>query len=384
MEKETDKQSQKTVRIFSIASFMNDMGSDIIAPIWPIFLTTVLGANMEVLGLVDGLGDAVVSLSKAISGYWSDKIRNRKVFVWTGYLFGGLSRLGYALSTTWIMVIPFRILDRAGKIRGSPRDAMVADISKDTNRAKNFGVIEGFDNAGAVVGILISILLIRFLPLRTIFVVAAFPSAISVLLILKYIKERRVDGERLYKGLSFKDLNFSSWLFLVLNAIFALGAFSYSFLLIFASKMGFAVTTIPILYLIYSAVAAISAREFGRLADLIGRKPVLSFSFIFWGLVPFIAIFYPTFIGLVLIFVLFGLHSASLNTVQKTVVAEFAPVEYRASFLGAFQMVIGLVALPASLFAGILWDRVSIQAPFYFSLGLTIIALIMLQFVKKK
>src|SRR3989344_1857759 len=98
MEKQTEEQAKKTVRTFSLASFMNDMGSDIIAPIWPIFITSVLGADMAVLGLVDGLGDAVVSISKAVSGYWSDKIKNRKVFVWTGYLFGGLSRIGYALS----------------------------------------------------------------------------------------------------------------------------------------------------------------------------------------------------------------------------------------------------------------------------------------------
>ncbi len=380
----SEQEVKKTVRTFSVASFMNDMGSDIITPVWPLFLTQVLGANMTILGFVDGLGDAIVSLSKAVSGYLADKLQNRKAFVWLGYLFGGLSRLGYAISTSWQMVIPFRILDRAGKIRGSPRDAIIADISVDHNRGKHFGILEAYDNAGAVAGIILSIILVQFLALREMFLLAAIPSIISVLLVLFYIKEKKVDGQRVYEGLSLKHLNFNSSLFLTLNAIFALGAFSQSFLLVYASKIGFDITVVPVLYLLYSAIASISAWRAGKIADTIGRKPVLSLSFVFWGAACLIAIVWPNFIGAILIFVLFGLHKGSLDTMQKTVVSEFAPVDLRASFLGAFQMIVGLAALPASLVAGFLWDKISIQTPFLFSLILTTIALIMLQFVRKK
>ncbi|MEJ2484008.1 MAG: MFS transporter, partial [Gemmatimonadota bacterium] len=113
-----NQHSRKTIRTFALASFLNDLGSDMIYPVWPLFVTSVLGANMAVLGLIDGLGEAIVALSQAGSGYISDKIRKRKIFVWIGYFLGSLSRIGYGLSTTWQQLIPLRILDRAGKMRG--------------------------------------------------------------------------------------------------------------------------------------------------------------------------------------------------------------------------------------------------------------------------
>ena len=137
----TQNESKKVLKIFGWASFLNDFGSDIIFPLWPMFLTSVLGANMEVLGFIDGLGDAIVSISQAVSGYIADKTGKRKIFVWVGYVFAGLSRIGYALSSSWHSIIPFRILDRAGKMRGAPRDAIIADISTDQNRGRNFGYL---------------------------------------------------------------------------------------------------------------------------------------------------------------------------------------------------------------------------------------------------
>jgi len=110
--------TRRFMAVFSAASFLNDFGSDMIYPVWPLFVTIYLRANMAVLGFIDGLGDAVVSISQAGSGYLSDRVRKRKVFVWIGYLFGAMSRIGYALSTAWHHLIPFRILDRSGKIRG--------------------------------------------------------------------------------------------------------------------------------------------------------------------------------------------------------------------------------------------------------------------------
>ena len=105
----TEKESKKIVRTFSLASFLNDLGSDMIYPVWPLFITTVLGADMAILGLIDGVGEAVVSISQAASGYFSDVMRKRKVFIWTGYLFGSLSRIGYAMSSTWQHLIFFMV-----------------------------------------------------------------------------------------------------------------------------------------------------------------------------------------------------------------------------------------------------------------------------------
>jgi len=379
-----EKKKRKTLRTFAAASFLNDFGSDMIYPIWPLFVTSVLGANMAVLGFIDGLGEAIVSLAKAASGYWSDRVRKRKIFIWTGYLMGSASRIGYALSTVWQHLIPFRILDRAGKIRSAPRDAIIADISTKEDRGRNFGLLRAMDNLGAVCGITACLLFYGLLGYRTLFFIAAVPSLIAVVLILSRIRERRESDIRIYKGLSIRDLDRNFKLFLLLSSIFALGSFSYSFLIIYAKEFGFKEGWIPVLYLVFTAVASLFSIPFGKLSDKTSRKYVLILSFIFWAVVCVSIILNHSRLTIILAFVFYGLHKGAMEPVQKTLVAELAPAAYRASSLGGFQMIIGLCALPASLMAGIMWEKMGILIPFYFSLGLTIIASIILLFVKEK
>jgi len=387
-------ETKKAIRTFALASFFNDFGSDIIYPIWPLFLTTVLKANMAAVGLLDGLGDALVSISQAVSGYVSDRIKKRKVFIWLGYLCGSLSRLGYAVSTAWPQAIPFRILDRAGKMRGAPRDAIVADVSVDSNRGKNFGLLRAMDNLGAVAGILVCIAFINLLGYRLLFALAAIPSLVSVILILTAIKEPSVLRTRVFKGLAFKDIDGNFRLYFILNGLFALGSFSYSFLLVFAQrswvKVSFlgvsitGITTVPLLYLLFTAVAALMSLPFGKLSDLIGRKKVMFLAFGFWAAASVSILLARADWLIVMVFVFYGLHRAAIEPVQKALVSELSPVAFRASSLGAFQMVTGLAALPASLMAGLLWDSVGLRAPFVVSLVLTTLSAVMLLFVKEK
>ncbi len=379
-----EQEGKKEIRVFALASFLNDFGSDMIYPIWPLFVTSVAGANMAVLGLIDGLGDAVVSMSQAVSGYASDRIGKRKVFVWSGYVFASLSRVGYAFSTVWQHLIPFKILDRAGKIRNAPRDAIIADISTKENRGGNFGFLRSMDNLGAVCGIVTSILFLELLGYRNLFLLATIPSAIAVLLILFAVREREAANVRVFKGFSLKHLDRNLTLFLLLSAVFALGSFSYSFLLMYAKAFVFQVTFVPVLYLIFTAVASLFSLPFGKLADRVGRKSVLMLGYLFWGLVCTSFIFIRSYVAVALTFVVYGLHKGALEPVQRTFVSELAPTEYRASTLGAFQMVTGLCGLPASLATGILWDRVDMFAPFYFSLALTILSAILLVFINEK
>jgi MFS family permease len=378
------KDKKKPIRIFLWASFLNDMGSDMIYPVWPLFVTTVLHANMAALGFLDGLGEALVSLSQAASGFLSDRIRKRKVFIWSGYLCGAISRVGYSLSGTWRHLIPFRILDRAGKMRGAPRDAMIADLSAQDNRGRNFGLLRAMDNLGAVCGILLCIVLAGPLGYRNLFLLAALPTAVGTILVFSMIKEQRAGSSKIYKGLALKDLDNNFKLFLFLSVLFALGSFSYSFLLIYAKTLGFKMSFVPVLYLVFTAAAALFSLPFGRLSDKIGRKPVLLISYILWGMVSLCFVLFRTHAAIFLAFFLYGLHKAALEPVQKTFVAELAPAQYRASVLGGFQMVTGLCALPASVAAGLLWDRIGMLVPLFFSLGLTIVSTGMLIFVKEK
>lgn len=376
--------TKKTIRTFAAASFLNDMGSDIIYPLWPLFVTQVLKANMAALGFLDGLGEALVSLSQAASGYLSDRLRKRKVFIWAGYLCGALSRFGYAASTVWQHLIPFRILDRAGKIRSAPRDALVADISTDANRGRHFGLLRAMDNLGAVFGILIAIALVELLGYRTLFALAAVPSLIGALIILKTIKESKAPGARVFKGISFRDIDRNLALYIIVNAVFALGAFTYSFLLLYAKSAGFKTGFIPVLYLVFTAAASLLSYPFGRLSDKIGRKNVLFLAYFFWAAVCLGAVMGGDLVFVGLLFVLYGAHKAALEPVQKTMAAELAPPAFRASVLGGFQMVVGLCAFPASVVAGFLWDKAGERAPFLLSLALTILAALLLTAVREK
>jgi MFS family permease len=376
-----EKESRKTLRVFAVASFLNDFGSDIIYPIWPLFVTSFLGANMVVLGFIDGLGEALVSISQAVSGYISDRLRKKKVFIWVGYLFGASSRIGYALSKSWAWLIPFKILDRTGKMRGSPRDAMVADLSTEENRGANFGFLRSVDNLGAVCGITTSLLFLGMLGYRNLFLLASIPSVIGALLILVFIKEAKTKG--IYKGLSLRDLDRNFRLFLFLSTIFSLASFSYSFLLVFTRKWGLPETTVPVFYLVFTVAASLASYPLGRASDRFGRRAILSLSYLLFGAMCVGFIFVNSIVVFVLLFIVYGVHKAGLETVQKAFVSELCPARFRASTLGAFQMIVGLAAFPASLIAGALWENVAASAPFVFSAVLSVTALLMLPFVRE-
>jgi len=386
----TKAQQRRSMTVFSAASFLNDFGSDMIYPVWPLFVTAFAGANIAVLGLIDGVGDAIVSLSQAGSGYLSDRIRKRKVFVWLGYLFGATSRLGYAVSAVWQHLIPLRVLDRSGKMRGAPRDAMVADISTDQNRGRNFGILRAMDNLGAVFGIVTCLTWLGIFgldALRTLFLLASLPSFIGATLIFIFIQDRKTS--QLYRGLALKDLTFNFRLFLLLSSVFALGSFSYSFLLVYLQDPSLRITTLPLFliqalfYLIFTVAASVMSFPFGWLADKVGRRAVLILSFVFWGLVCLGFTYANSLLFFGLLFVVYGLHKAAIEPVQKALVSELSPVDYRASTLGAFQMIIGLFAFPASFLAGLLWTSFGKSTPFHFSLVMTTVATILLFFIKE-
>jgi len=200
-------------------------------------------------------------------------------------------------------------------------------------------------------------------------------------LILFFIQE--VDDKKIYQDPKLPKINKNLKLFFIASSIFALSTFSYSFLLLFATKFGFSHTFVPILYLILTTCTSLFAWPFGKLADKIGRKITTIFSFVLWGLTALIFIISQNYWIIIFCFILFGLHKAAWKPIQKTFVSELAPAKAQASALGSLQMILGLCAFPSSFIAGLLWDFFGPRASFYFALGLVILATAIMSFVKE-
>ena len=379
-----DKESKKVVKTFGFASFFNDLGSEMAYPILPLFAREVLKAKMQEVGIIDGLAESTIAISQALSGFISDKIKKRKIFIWLGYLVSGIGRLGYAFSFYWQTLVGFRILNNFGKVREAPRDAFVSDVSLNNNRARNFGILRMMDNLGAFLGILICILLFKYLGYRKIFLLAAIPSLISAILVLIFIKESPHLYSKDNDNFHLNHLSKNYKKFLLVGVLFALASFSYSFLLIFVKEAGFKEIYVPFLYLLFILITSLSSIPFGKLADKIGRKRVLAISFVFWGFVclSFLLIKNPIFF--IIPFIFYGLSKGAQEPAERAFVSEISPKDYKTSGLGIYKMTTGLCALPSYFIAGFLWDKVNRFLPFYLGLILTIISLILLLFIKEK
>lgn len=369
------KEDEDQTLTFGTASFLNDMSSDMIAPIWPLFLNSYLGLDFLLVGFVDGLALMITSLSKLGAGYASDRTGKRKSFIEAGYFLSMISRIGFAISTGFITIAIAKSMDRLGKIRGPPRDAMVASEVKEKKRGKAFGVLRAMDSAGAFVGSIITFILFAYLGYLGIILLATFPAACSVIVISVFIKEKR--GKDVFKGISFRNLNRNLKLFFLASTLFALATFSYSFLILFAEDY-YSIYVIPLLYILFTFTDAASAYPFGVASDRYGRKPILILGFLFLALTSAWAHFASDWLTIIPLFLLFGLSAGALTPVQTTLVADLVEPERRASIIGAFQMVIGVAALPAGLIIGYLWETFGPLMAFDFSMVMAFMAVLIM------
>jgi len=377
-----EQNTRDPVIVFGAASFLNDMGSDLIAPIWPTFLRNHIGLDLFQVGVVDGLALTITALSKLMSGYLSDRTQKRKIFITLGYLLSVIGRLGFFISYTFYQILTWKSMDRLGKIRGPPRDAIVASETETGERGRAFGVLRSLDTAGAVVGATISYLLFVYIGYLGIILLAAIPGICSVILVSVLIKEKK--GKDVFKGVTFRGLDRNLKLFLFSSLLFALGTYSYSFLILYSQGFGFGEAVLPLLYLLFTFVYAVSSYPFGRISDTIGRKPILLLAFLFLIMTSGWALIVQDWFTVVIMFIFFGLMQGALDPVQTSYISDLTEENRRASILGAFQLVIGLCALPAGAIIGYLWEYLYSAAAFQYSLILCGIAIITLVFVKEK
>ncbi|MEW6192619.1 MAG: MFS transporter [Bacillota bacterium] len=356
--------------LLGLVSFLTDVSSEMVYPLVPLFLTLQLGATPAIVGVIEGLAESTASLLKVFSGYWSDRLGRRKPLAITGYALSTLGKGLFYLSTSWGWVLGGRLADRFGKgVRTAPRDALIADSSDPRAYGLSFGLHRAMDTFGAVAGVAAAYFLLRHAPadFRPVFLYAVIPAAIGVFLLF-FVREKRDRRSRTAQRLSlnWRELDPRLKAFLVVVFLFTLGNSSNQFLLLRAQNLGFLVRDVLLLYLVYVGVYGLLAYPAGRLSDRVGRRRLLVWGYLTYGLVylGFALVQQPE--TLWPLFAAYGLYSAATEGVEKALVAEIAPAHQRGTLIGLHATLVGIGLLPASLFAGLLWKILGPAAPFYF------------------
>jgi MFS family permease len=375
---------ERNVFFTGLVSFFMDFSSEMIYPLVPIFLSSVLGVNKSVIGLIEGIAESTASLLKVFSGWFSDRIGKRKILLIVGYGISTLSRPIIALSTLWGHVLAFRFTDRFGKgIRGAPRDAIIAESTPHKDLGRSFGFHRGMDTLGAVIGPAIAFILLSLFTgnYRLVFWLSMIPGIIAVLIIVFFIKEQKTKraeiqesdaSELLAPGESPRRLAFRAkfdWrfkAFVAIATLFALGNSSDVFLILKATDTGIKETQIPIIYLCFNLVYALTAIPAGILSDRIGRKRIILagfilFGFIYWGFAS--ASEQKHIWGL---FLFYGVFMGLTEGIQKAYLGTIIPDKFRATGYGIFNTFTGIAIFPASVVAGWLWDKYGSHATFYY------------------
>jgi MFS family permease len=360
---ETKKQKGgfRNVIILSIVSFLNDLSSDMIMPILPMFLES-LGATGKIVGLVGGIRDGISGLLKVLCGYWSDKTGKRKIFIYAGYGISSVFKLLLGLSTTAGGAVVFSSMERVGKgLRTAARDAIIAESVDPAKRGKSFGIHRGMDSAGAVLGAGVAFIFLQFtgLGFGTVIMISAIIGLAS-LVPLRFVTEPEESKKNAKLKLSLSILPRPLKLFILVAGIFALGNFSYMFFVLRAQHLfeGKWATTAPILlYVLFNIFQSALAVPLGLLSDRIGRQKVLIFGFGLFAAVSFGFAFFNSLLFYIILFALYGVVFAAVDGAERALVSDLAGPDSRATALGTYSTITGLAALPAGIVAGFLWDK---------------------------
>jgi len=369
------------VLILGLVSFLTDFSSEMIYPLLPLFLTTLLGAGPAFLGVIEGVAESTASLLKLVSGIMSDRVSGRKKLVLSGYGISSLVRPLIAVATSPLGVLAVRFADRIGKgIRTAPRDALIADSVDPSIRGKAYGFHRSMDHAGAIIGPLTATLLLAWFTtdLRTVFWLSAIPGALTVLLIVFKVKEvERKKGPSDGRFLRILPRGKLRTYILVLF-IFTLGNSSDAFLLLKAGQLGVSPVMIPLLWAFFHLVKMLSSMPFGALSDRIGRRGIIVSG---WGIyaLTYVGFAYAaTELHVWLLFTLYGLFYGLTEGVEKALLVDLAGPEERGGAFGWYNFAVGIGALPASLVFGLIWQNLGPRAAFGFGALLAAVAALLL------
>jgi len=352
----------RNVLALGLVSLLTDVSSEMIYPLLPLFLTSVLGAGQMFVGLVEGLAESAASLTKLFSGWLADRLGKRKSLVVTGYTFSTFTRPLVAFALAPWHVLAIRFADRLGKgLRTSPRDALIAASTDRTLMGRAYGFHRSMDHLGAVTGPLLAFGLLALLgqQLRTIFLLAAIPGLLSVFILIMWVTEVRaaptisVETPRPTSRLDGRLMRF-----LLIVTLFTLGNSSDAFLLLRAQDVGIGVAHLPLLWMFFHVVKAATGMPGGILSDLRGRRGTIITGWLVYALayLGFGAASQPWQIWT--LFAFYGLYFGLTEGVERALIADLVPAERQASAFGLYHFCIGIAALPSSLLMGYLYQHV--------------------------
>jgi MFS family permease len=361
----------RNVRSLGWVSLFNDIASEMIYPLLPLFLNTVLGAGVIFIGLIEGIAESVSSFVKFFSGWVSDRFQKRKGLVFFGYLIASITRPFIGLATSIYQVLFLRFFDRVGKgMRSSPRDALLSESCREEERGKAFGFQRAMDHAGAMIGPLIASLLMAVFTenLRTVFLLAFIPSLFCLWVLWQGVTD--IKKEQLSISPPPK-LNWKGWdrrfkYFLLIITLFTLGNSSDAFLLLRAKDLGIDVISIPILWFLFHLSKTVCSIPGGALSDRIGRRKVMILAWTIYGLVYLGFAFASKAYHIWLLFLLYGVFYGLSEGTEKAWVADLVEESKRGTAYGAYHFSIGMTALPASLLMGFIWKAIGVQWAFSF------------------
>lgn len=360
----------RNVYMSGFVSFFMDISSEMIYPLVPLFLANVLGVNKSVIGLIEGIAESTASLLKVFSGWYSDRIGNRKWLMAAGYGISVLSRPFIALASGWHHVMGSRFIDRFGKgIRTAPRDALIADSTEKAFLGRAFSFHRSLDTMGAVVGPGLAFFLLGIFSndYRKVFWLSVIPGIIAVVLIIFFITEKKkAPAHSEAPKLTIGHFDWRFRFFVLIAAIFAVGNSSNVFLILRAEQKGVPALMIPVVYLLFNLVYSISSIPAGIAADRFGKKRVILTGFVLFAILYYGFAVAADAATIWILFGLYGLFMGLTEGIQKAFLATIIPQEFKATAFGVYNTIVGIAMFPASLIGGWLWDHVSPSATFYF------------------
>ena len=389
------RQLPRNVWAVSLTSFLMDISSEMVINILPLFLANVLGVRTNIIGVIEGMAEAVASLLKVFSGWLSDRVGGRKWLAVAGYGFSALTKPFFYFANTWAAVAGARWGDRVGKgIRTAPRDALVADSIAERHRGLAFGFHRAADTAGAMLGLLIALGIVWAAQrgalalgedvFRTIVLVSIAPALLAVASLAFLARDVPVQGQRAAPRFAFRSLGRPFMVFMLIVALFDLGNSSDAFLVLRAQERGLSVAGILGMLITFNLIYTVISTPAGALSDRIGRRKLIIGGWIAYAVIYLGFGFAQAAWHIWALYALYGLYYGMAYGTAKALVADLVPAELRGTAYGTYNATLGILDFPASAIAGVLWQGVGgwqgfgPSAPFIWGGSLALLAALLL------